>query len=46
MPQCGQLRLAIAGEGPAGAALRALVAELQVDTQVVFLGQVRRNCRR
>jgi GalNAc-alpha-(1->4)-GalNAc-alpha-(1->3)-diNAcBac-PP-undecaprenol alpha-1,4-N-acetyl-D-galactosaminyltransferase len=41
MPQCGQLRLAIAGAGPSAAELRALVAELQIDTRVVFVGQVR-----
>jgi len=39
--ECGQLRLAIAGEGPAAQALRDLVAELRLDSRVVFLGQVR-----
>jgi len=39
--ECGQLRLAIAGEGPEEQALRNLVAALRLDDRVHFLGQVR-----
>ena len=39
--ECGQLRLALAGEGPEEQALRSLVAELRLDDRVHFLGQVR-----
>jgi glycosyltransferase involved in cell wall biosynthesis len=38
--ECERLRLAIAGEGPAGPALRSLVGELRLDDRVLFLGQV------
>jgi GalNAc-alpha-(1->4)-GalNAc-alpha-(1->3)-diNAcBac-PP-undecaprenol alpha-1,4-N-acetyl-D-galactosaminyltransferase len=40
-PECGQLRLAIAGDGPAAQALRDLVAELRLENRVLFLGNVR-----
>jgi len=39
--ECGQPRLAIAGEGPEEQALRNVVAELGLDDRVHFLGQVR-----
>ena len=41
MPDCGQLRLVIVGEGPTAQALRDLVAELHVDARVLFPGQVK-----
>jgi GalNAc-alpha-(1->4)-GalNAc-alpha-(1->3)-diNAcBac-PP-undecaprenol alpha-1,4-N-acetyl-D-galactosaminyltransferase len=40
-PECGQLRLVIAGDGPAAQALRCLVAELRLENRVLFLGQIR-----
>jgi glycosyltransferase involved in cell wall biosynthesis len=38
--ECSSLRLAIAGDGPQGEALRDLVAELRLDDRVIFLGVV------
>jgi GalNAc-alpha-(1->4)-GalNAc-alpha-(1->3)-diNAcBac-PP-undecaprenol alpha-1,4-N-acetyl-D-galactosaminyltransferase len=38
--ECSSLCLAIAGEGPQAQALRALVAELRLDSRVTFLGTV------
>jgi GalNAc-alpha-(1->4)-GalNAc-alpha-(1->3)-diNAcBac-PP-undecaprenol alpha-1,4-N-acetyl-D-galactosaminyltransferase len=40
-PRCPQLRLAIAGVGPAATALRDLVAQFRLEGQVFFLGEVR-----
>lgn len=39
--ECEQLRIAIAGEGPAAQTLRDLVAQLRLDDRVLFLGTVR-----
>jgi glycosyltransferase involved in cell wall biosynthesis len=39
--ECEPLRLAIAGDGPEARALRGLVAELQLEDRVLFLGQVK-----
>ena len=39
--ECGQLQLAIAGEGPEEQALRGLAAQLKLEDRVHFLGQVR-----